>query len=77
VIAHLVYILRWSWWRINAWSEIAAMAAALVVSLGLQWTGTFALFALGQMLFGLWPAGFALATPGVGGPPRPPQVWHS
>ncbi|MDQ3487617.1 MAG: hypothetical protein M3468_07770 [Acidobacteriota bacterium] len=37
------------------------MAAALVVSLGLQWTGTFALFALGQMLFGSWPAGFALA----------------
>jgi len=24
-----VYILRWFWWRINAWSEIAAMAAAL------------------------------------------------
>jgi Na+/proline symporter len=37
----LVYILRWYWWRINAWSEIAAMSAALVVSLGLQWTGTF------------------------------------
>src|SRR3712207_8552237 len=26
----LVYILRWYWWRINAWSEISAMAAALV-----------------------------------------------
>ena len=37
----LVYILRWYWWRINAWSEIAAMSAALVVSLGLRWTGTF------------------------------------
>jgi len=24
----LVYMLRWFWWRINAWSEIAAMAAA-------------------------------------------------
>ncbi|HEX5733189.1 MAG TPA: sodium:solute symporter family protein [Blastocatellia bacterium] len=32
----LVYILRWYWWRINAWSEIAAMAAALAVSLSLQ-----------------------------------------
>jgi solute:Na+ symporter, SSS family len=32
----LVYILRWYWWRINAWSEISAMAAALFVSLGLQ-----------------------------------------
>ena len=37
----LVYILRWYWWRINAWSEIAAMSAALIVSLGLQWSGTF------------------------------------
>ena len=37
----LVYILRWYWWRINAWSEIAAMSAALVVSISLQWSGTF------------------------------------
>jgi solute:Na+ symporter, SSS family len=29
----LVYILRWFWWRINAWSEISAMAAAFVTSL--------------------------------------------
>jgi SSS family solute:Na+ symporter len=32
----LVYLLRWYWWRINAWSEVSAMAAALVVSLALQ-----------------------------------------
>jgi hypothetical protein len=32
----LVYILRWFWWRINAWSEISAMIAAFVVSLTLQ-----------------------------------------
>jgi Na+/proline symporter len=32
----LVYILRWFWWRINAWSEISAMIAAFVVSLVLQ-----------------------------------------
>jgi SSS family solute:Na+ symporter len=25
----LVLILRWFWWRVNAWSEIAAMVAAL------------------------------------------------
>jgi Na+/proline symporter len=31
-----VLLLRWYWWRVNAWSEISAMAAALVVSLGLQ-----------------------------------------
>jgi solute:Na+ symporter, SSS family len=27
-----VYLLRWYWWRINAWSEISAMATAMVVS---------------------------------------------
>jgi Na+/proline symporter len=32
----LVYLLRWYWWRINAWSEVSAMAAAFVLSLGLQ-----------------------------------------
>jgi Na+/proline symporter len=32
----LVYILRWYWWRVNAWSEVSAMAAALVVSLTLR-----------------------------------------
>src|SRR5574337_352408 len=32
----LVYLLRWYWWRINAWSEVAAMGGALILSLGLQ-----------------------------------------
>ena len=32
----LVYLLRWYWWRINAWSEVSAMATALVVSLIMQ-----------------------------------------
>lgn len=31
-----VYILRWFWWRINAWSEISAMLASLIVSIVLQ-----------------------------------------
>ncbi len=34
--AGLVFILRWFWWRINAWSEIAAMTAAATISLTLQ-----------------------------------------
>jgi Na+/proline symporter len=35
-----VYLLRWYWWRINAWSEVSAMTAALVISLGAQaWLG--------------------------------------
>jgi SSS family solute:Na+ symporter len=31
----LIYLLRWFWWRINAWSEIAAMAASFSIALGL------------------------------------------
>jgi solute:Na+ symporter, SSS family len=34
--AGLVFILRWYWWRINAWSEIAAMIAAATISLTLE-----------------------------------------
>jgi SSS family solute:Na+ symporter len=30
----LLYLLRWYWWRINAWSEIAAMAVSFVVAIG-------------------------------------------
>jgi hypothetical protein len=29
----VIYILRWYWWRINAWSEISAMASALVCTI--------------------------------------------
>ncbi len=32
----LVYLLRWFWWRINAWSEVSAMAAAFVTSLAVR-----------------------------------------
>jgi solute:Na+ symporter, SSS family len=31
-----VLILRWYWWRINAWSEVSAMIVAFAVSLTLQ-----------------------------------------
>lgn len=31
-----VLLLRWYWWRINAWSEASSMAVALAVSLSLQ-----------------------------------------
>jgi SSS family solute:Na+ symporter len=30
----LIYLLRWFWWRINAWSEIAAMISSFVIALG-------------------------------------------
>ena len=32
----LVFLLRWYWWRINAWSEVSAMLSAFVVSVALQ-----------------------------------------
>ncbi|MGH7497584.1 MAG: sodium:solute symporter family protein [Gemmatimonadales bacterium] len=35
----LVFILRWYWWRINAWSEISAMAASFITSIGLHFAG--------------------------------------
>jgi Na+/proline symporter len=39
----LVYVLRWFWWRVNAWSEIVAMAASAVLGTGLillqRWHG--------------------------------------
>src|SRR5205814_8021617 len=31
-----VYLLRWYWWRINAWSEISAMVTALAVTVFLR-----------------------------------------
>jgi len=31
-----VYLLRWYWWRINAWSEISAMGTALVTAVTLH-----------------------------------------
>jgi Na+/proline symporter len=35
----LVFILRWYWWRVNAWSEISAMAASFITSLVLTQYG--------------------------------------
>jgi len=35
----LAVVLRWYWWRINAWSEIAAMTSSVVCSIVLRTTG--------------------------------------
>jgi SSS family solute:Na+ symporter len=53
----LVLLLRWFWWRVNAWAEIAAMVAALGLALasylpalaGLQYGGRLALTAFGTL----------------------------
>ncbi|HNT34135.1 MAG TPA: hypothetical protein PKH07_03975, partial [bacterium] len=39
--AGLVLLVRWYWWRVNAWSEIAAMASSLVLYGLLNWTHLF------------------------------------
>ncbi len=35
----LVFILRWYWWRVNAWSEISAMTASFITSVVLAGFG--------------------------------------
>lgn len=37
----LLYLLRWFWWRINAWSEIAAMAGSFVIAMAFFLTARF------------------------------------
>jgi SSS family transporter len=58
----LVLILRWFWWRINAWSEITALATSILVTISLEvlaWNQTIAagdtyeLFAASPILFGI------------------------
>ena len=41
----LIFILRWFWWRINAWSEISAMFVSGFISILLNFT------TLGEILF--------------------------
>jgi Na+/proline symporter len=31
----LLYLVRWFWWRVNAWCEVVAMTSSLAVSIGL------------------------------------------
>lgn len=40
----LIFILRWFWWRINAWSEITAMFASGIISIILKLTPVGAYF---------------------------------
>ncbi|MDG1529382.1 MAG: Na+:solute symporter [Polaribacter sp.] len=50
----LIFILRWFWWRINAWSEIAAMFSSGIISVIINFTS------VGAILFteetGVFPA---------------------
>ena len=49
----LIFILRWFWWRINAWSEIVAMFSSGIISL-LFWRYEEVLFMGDEAIFPLW-----------------------
>ena len=58
----LVLILRWFWWRINAWSEITALATSIIITITLEliaWSQTisagetYSLFGAAPFLFGI------------------------
>ena len=51
----LIFILRWFWWRINAWSEIAAMFSSGIISIIINFTSVGALlFADKTGVFPTW-----------------------
>jgi len=56
----LVMILRWYWWRVNAWSEIVALAASALVSNAILWLSSLPTpLALGEFAL----HGFAASDP--------------
>lgn len=57
----LIFILRWFWWRINAWSEISAMFASGIISILLNFTDLKTILfdhknELGILVEGVFPA---------------------
>ncbi|MCX7546431.1 Na+:solute symporter [Xanthomarina sp. F1114] len=50
----LIFILRWFWWRINAWSEISAMFVSGIVSILLNFTDLGIYFFGDQGLLPTW-----------------------
>ena len=54
----LVFLLRWFWWRINAWSEIVAMISSFLVAIYFQFVHT-------RLGFEAWDASLTLVV-GVG-----------
>lgn len=58
----LVLILRWFWWRINAWTEIAALATSILLTISFEIIaavqtisagGTYVLFGKSPVIFGV------------------------
>ncbi|SVA80693.1 uncharacterized protein METZ01_LOCUS133547 [marine metagenome] len=59
----LVLILRWFWWRINAWSEITALATSILVTIALEVVAGLQTIQSGKeyMLFGSAPELFGVS----------------
>jgi len=58
----LVLILRWFWWRINAWTEISALITSILITVGLEIIAgiqtvnaglTYTLFGRAPVIFGI------------------------
>ena len=59
----LVLILRWFWWRVNAWSEITALATSIVITISFEIIAYFQTINnnLEYSLFGSAPAIFGMS----------------
>ena len=69
-----VFLLRWFWWRINAWSELVAMFGSLLVFLGVklwqealppaeQLAGEYRSLLVAVLTLGLWLTATLLTAP--------------
>ncbi len=61
-----VFMLRWFWWRINAWSEITAMVASLVAFIGVsRWieSNEYRLAVVAAITIAAWLAATYLTSP--------------
>lgn len=68
----LIGLLRWLWWRINAWSEIAVMSASLIGANAVDaWTGLAFPFSLLAVVAFALPVAFAVTWLT---PPERPEV---
>ncbi len=67
----LILMLRWYWWRINAWSEIAAMVAPAIGFLYLKFF-TVVAFPYTLLYLAAWTTSCALAVTWLT-PPEPPR----
>ena len=58
----LVLILRWFWWRVNAWSEITALATSILITISLEFIAFSQTISNGEIykLFGSTPVLFGI-----------------